>query len=342
MHKAYIHIPCLTIREETSYVIREELIIRNLTPEEYLKMDKNKEFYVPNKNFKQTRPVILVITYNGPQNEENIIDEFFERRLESIYHALLITGLIIPNPKLSVSYFVYDTSIEDIELERKKISDNSNKIIKTTLGPVEREWIMKGSPFSYPYEDIHDYVINIFNQIDQIQRNYFTEEIHELLDVLTFTTLPEYWSDGGNDYNYMNAFVKQITVLENILFPSRKTQDENYCKKAYDESLGRYGLVNFFAFNLGLIAADSWDKKNVHFSHYKEIYQLRSKIIHGEIGFNRNDELITKTARGRNLIGNVIKILLKIGQDRKYEYSLPVLLAKSYNDKKLFNLMREA
>ncbi|NMM50837.1 hypothetical protein [Marinigracilibium pacificum] len=337
MNKAYIHLPCLVIQGDYQFVLSSDMVIRNLSAEEYLAFDKNKEFYASNKNFRHVAPVILEISYNGQSIDKNEIQDFFYDRLKTVYLGLLLIGIIIPNPLLTVSYFTYEhiNSRNHENVDDK--DDKPNTEIYTALGPLEREWIMKGSPINYDYAAVHDILIYNISQIQLIQGNTFEKEINEIFNVLESTSIPEFWSDGDKHYNYFSAFVNQIAVLENILFPEKNSQEEKDCKNEYDETLGRYGLTNYFAFNLGVLAAKTWENRNIHFSHYKKIYQLRSKIIHGEIGFNANQEIIDQTARGRNLLCNVILILLRIGFNNNHEGSLPLLLSKAYNDQQLFN-----
>jgi hypothetical protein len=326
MKIAYFHIPCLAVFNNNSYSISAGIVIRNLTTEEYLQLDNNKEFYPSNEYFEQIQPVILEIAYDGNADDQ-FHEEYMINQLELVYHALLLTGWLLPNPKLTVGYFTCDTSI--------------GNIVKTVLGPVEREWLMRGSPFLFQYDPFHDIVCYNYKTLQNLPDNFFKEEILKILNVLEKTTIPEFWSDGVKDYNYLNAFVQQIAVLENILLPHKDSQEEIDCKKEFDPEFGKYGLTNFFAFNLGVLAANSWDEKAVHFSHYKGIYQLRSKLIHGELGLMSDDDNIITTAKnGRNLLCNIANILINTGVVKKYKYSLPLLLAKSYNDKQLFDQLK--
>jgi hypothetical protein len=312
----YVHLPGVALVGTDEIPIGLGRLVR-LPFSDWSRLDDS--FSWNERHYEQSQPIFYTgeASLSDDQNAALIQVSNWARDLHLAF--LLAPGTpFLPSPQMSVSYlrwvFPDDSPVQSVWLR--------------SIGPFEREWIVFGSRIQVTFDN---------EQLAEVQRAYdllaaFDPDgafpgVEAGLHALELTTRPECcWDDRRSDQ--INSFVHCMTATEHIILPARD-----------DAPLGMK-LTPTFGRHAAVITNPSRDGLAERARGFSDLYRLRSRLIHGEIGIAELEEdELALVGFGRLLLRQVILQAMALGQTKCGEESLPRLLGRAYEDADIHRLI---
>jgi hypothetical protein len=266
------------------------------------------------QDYERSRPVFYTGEADLPDDWDwNLILEQVSGWVYQLYLAFLLSPEtpLLPAPQMSVIYV------------RVELSDDATAqaLVSSIIGPFEREWIVFGSRISVRFDNTRlSAVQGAYDLLVASDLGSAFSGVEAGLHTLALTAHPEFWwEDRG--LNWVNGFVHCIAALEHILLPPK------------DEAPTGMRLTPTFGRHAAVFTSPSRDDLHERTRTFSQLYRLRSRLIHGEIGIaGLSDKEWGQLSLGRRLLCGVILQAIALGQTASGGGSLPMLLAQAYEN----------
>lgn len=192
------------------------------------------------------------------------------------------------------------------------------------FGPFEREWIVFGGRVRFVFDDILcSEIKKIYEKLSEFEPINAFAGVEAGIETLALTARPEFWWDE-NRMNHVNDFIHCMSALEHIILPSK---DED-SKRTITEIFGQHAAV---------FTSLSRDDLNKYKEVFSNLYRLRSRLIHGEIGItNLNKEELNSLVIGRRLLRHTIFQAMALCKTKIDNESLPFILTQAYENADIY------
>lgn len=309
----YAHLPGVRLDDGTSGFPLGQGQVDSLPFERWLELDD--EFRHVEKKYERSRPAFWVgeLAVSDPGDKGEIMGAA-EALLWRLHVAFLLEPRtpLLPAPWLSALYFVLPPPPELAEL---------GPFVVRQRGPMEREWIVFGSPLSYSYDaaDFTD-VGKVFTMFGGSGAAAAFAGLEAGIEALERTARPDSWWGGEQTLRRASEFVHCIGGSEAILLPP----PEERTPGTLTETFGRHGAA---------LVARSRDEFAARAAEITDLYRLRSRLVHGRIGLRDLHGVQAKQlSAGRALLRAVILGAMALGRSASGAESLPHLLSRAATD----------
>ncbi|MDX2464156.1 MAG: hypothetical protein QNK31_06565 [Porticoccus sp.] len=256
----YTHLPGVRLEENNIPFANGHLT--KLPFDEWFALES--KFKYTETKYKKSAPVfwIKVLATDDKTGLNELIDTTSEET-EQLHTAFLLEPRtpLLPTPSLSSSYITIPSSPD--------ISDVVKGSTQRLIGPMEREYIVFGSPLQYLYSAPElKLVEDIYNLIRATNVLHLTEELTAGISVLEETARPDSWYEGDQQISLLSGFVQCIAACENILLPPKEQIPPGKKTETFGQQAA--SLTNI---------TPSENEKSA--KKYSDLYRLRSSLMHG-------------------------------------------------------------
>lgn len=311
----YAHLPGI-ILDEDDLPFADGRISR-LPFEEWLVLDGGMFEYMDRKYTKAAPVFWIKQLAEEDMLGEGGVPQASNKAIWLMHSALLLEPRVplLPTPVLSSSYITISSP--------QRTADLTEGLAQTMrlIGPMEREWIVFGSPLSYRFGASELAHVDVLYRLLNRAGTYDVEhEIAAGFSVLEETARPDSWYGGDAEINRQYDFVLCIAACENILLPA-------------EDQLQKEGLTETFGRHAATLLAPSPGFKMEMARRFSSLYRLRSELMHGRsIQAQLDSASKTSLHDGRVLLGNILIAALKIRIAMPDVPDLPSLLAECEGD----------
>lgn len=312
----YVHLPGVALGETVEVPIGLGRLVR-LSFSDWTELDD--AFSWNERQYERSQPVFYAGEADLPDDQSAAVIQVVAWA-QNLHRAFLLAPgtPLLPSPQLSVTYlrwvFPDDSPVQSAWLR--------------SIGPLEREWIVFGNKIQVTFDN---------EQIAAVQQNYdllatYDPErsfpgVEAGFHALELTTRPECWWDGGRS-DQINSFVHCLTAIEHILLPPLA------------EAPSGMKLTPTFGRHAAVITDPSREGLAERTRFFSDLYRLRSRLVHGEIGIAELDEEeLGRLDLGRRLLGHVILRATILKPTIGERESLPTLLGRAYEDENVHRLL---
>jgi len=229
--------------------------------------------------------------------------------VRALYRALLLLpgGPLFPDPELSALYL--------------RLGTDPDAMVLRAIGPVEREWIVFGSPHTFTLAAAHLALARTLHErLVTLPRSTVLGQVETGLTTLTFTTWPEIWWDGGI-VSDANTFVHCVAAAEQLLLPARTVAAASL---NLTRTFGRHAAVLLSTSRHDLAQRAQW---------CSDFYRLRSRLLHGEMAFDSlGDEERTLLDRRRELLAQLLLQAIFMIPKMPAGTAFPAALAEAFEN----------
>lgn len=273
------------------------------------------EFEYTDRKYAEADPVFWI--RNLPVEDEATQEEVAQAAYKAVWPAHTAFLLdkrvpLIPTPALSCCYVVTPVSPE--------FSDTVSNPVIRLIGPMEREFIVWGSPLTY------DYTARDLAPVDEHCRfiessgvRDWKDGVRAAIDVLEETARPDSWYQGDMVFSELHGFVRCMAAAESLLLSLKDGADGEKT-----QTFGRHAaaLLN--------LSREDRDRAAKHFA---DLYRLRSELMHGRSIPDETDASVAaRLGEGRQLLRNVVCAALILRSAMPKAPSLALLLRESWVD----------
>jgi hypothetical protein len=259
------------------------------------------EYWEP-VNYRDTSPIFLKGAIRRGDKSEEVIDSV-RQLVSNVYHALLLASrLPLPPPNMSCTY------IPDYSL--------------VLAGACGREWIIGGywKPIRFKLDSAKLSEANlIYSLLVETMELWEETEIEAAINILDLSAYPDV-TIAGNRINWMNQFVHCLSAVERLLIPD---EARNGKPLNITSTLGR---------NAALLEGCAFESIQESAKTYSDLYRLRSRILHGELGAHNITGNEEKLIYGRYLLCTLIVKAIALLRESKEPLSLTEILEQASQD----------
>jgi hypothetical protein len=279
----YAHIPGLKIEEAQVPFAGGQL--KRVPFDEWIALES--EFEYTDRKYERAGPVFWIcdLPLGAEATEEEIKRSAYDAVWPVHTSFLLDNGApLIPTPALSCCYLVI--------LPPPELSDTFIRSVRRFIGPMEREFIVWGSPLTYSYtaEDLAS-VDKVRHLIEVSGIRASSDEVRAGIDVLEETARPDSWYQGDMIFSQLHGFVRCVAAAESILLSPKEGADGEKT-----QIFGRHAAALF-----GLSRED----RERAAKHFSDLYRFRSDLMHGRSMPDEKDPAVAaKLHEGRQLLRN--------------------------------------
>jgi len=193
----------------------------------------------------------------------------------------------IPTPTLSCCYVAVPAP--------PQFSDTVTRLVTRLVGPMEREFIVYGSPLTY------DYSADDLASVDDSHRllvstgvRDWCDDVSAGIEVLEETARPDSWYGGDMVLCQLHGFVRCMAATESILLPP-------------EEERGRGEITQTFGRHAAALLEPIPDLRDRASRFFADLYRFRSELTHGRSIPDQEDRSVAARLReGRQLLRNVL------------------------------------
>lgn len=294
----WAHLPGIVLEEGVTARIGAA-VIANLSFDEWYALDG--EYREP-VDYGDTRPAFLRGEVKAGDDSTEATEKA-RRLIADVYRALLLsTRLPLPPAQMSCAYIP--------------------KWSRTLPGACGREWIIGGywKPIRFNLDIAAlDQAAEAYDLLTETRELWAETEIDAAINVLVLSAYPDVTIDGDK-INWMNQFVHCIAAAERLLIPDDARSSKGFNITA---TLGR---------NAALLDGCAFDAVKERAKFYSDLYRLRSRIIHGEIGAHNIGADEDKLIYGRNFLCTLIVKAIACLRESKDPRPLTEVLKQASQD----------
>lgn len=250
--------------------------------------------------FGDAKPVFAQTAFVSDADIHTAIIGDVSRRVDLLHWALLLTLPIpLPSPHQSCWYARYD--------------DGSTAV---HVGPMGRAWIIYGNyqPRYDAFKLIEkDQLNRAWDLIQTTAPHHGEDGVTEGMTALSLTASPGF-SVGDSFSSRVNEFVHCVIALERLLLPAKENAPAGM------------KLTPTFGHHLALCLQPESADCTQAADELGQLYNLRSRLIHGELGHNLNEEENQYLALGRYYLAEVLRRVMRIRIKLSRPVHLPNLL----------------
>jgi len=313
--KWYSHLPGVALTDHKNFELVDGYLTE-LSFGEWVKLDDS--FPYDERKYNANKPVF----YIGQTNLTEDIDQT-RKRIEDFTHLLNLAFLLspmnptLPTPHLSITYLTISTShgVAGWKL----------------IGPFEQEWIVFGNKILYHFDEYQLRIVkNNYEILSHYDLGNSSDPISYALDTIFRTSFPEFWWHRSG-INKINEFIHCMMSLESLLLPTKDDYKKNSSNKDKSKNKPKINITNTFGKHASVIASNNYTMIEGREETFSNLYRLRSRLIHGEIGISdlSNNEW-NLLLLGRDFLRYVIICSIKI--KKKIKEPLPMILYNAYKD----------
>jgi len=287
--ECYIHLPAVQLEELEQFKLCDG-ILTHMPFDFWYRLDST--FFYAAKHYERTRPVFYYMQVDCHEDEADRWLQCFQITLRDLHLSLLLQPghYLLPHPLQSCRYYLRD-----------------GQPLRPLVGPMNREWIIYGNPWSYYYDSAQlQLVAQVFDFLSDFSDLHQFPDLVSAIAVLQETTAVEYAFEqrrgpDESDLDYRSGFIRCMALLEDILFPKDRSQ--------------RFGLSLTKAFGtyLALLVNLDLSQFTVVAERLSYLYKVRSQLVHGELN---EDAVIESKATdfmfGRQMMSRAIQGMMRL------------------------------
>lgn len=195
---------------------------------------------------------------------------------------------LLPTPSLSCSYLRLQAP------EFSELGEIIESAVIRLIGPLEREFIVYGSPLRYRYgatdiarvERMQAFLVDHAAALDN--------DLSAAIGTLEETARPDSWYAGDARTTQAHGFVRCVAACESLLIPP-------------SEERGDASLTQTFGRHAALLLTLSATDVDAAVEHFAALYGLRSDLMHGRGNVDeREASTWARLGEGRRLLRYVI------------------------------------
>jgi hypothetical protein len=220
---------------------------------------------------------------------------------------------LMATPTLSSSYVVLPV-----------LPDSADIVSRSTLrfiGPLEREFIVYGSPLTYRY-DAED-LVAVDGRCSFLVTNDVRNrggDVLAAIDVLEETARPDSWYVEDLKTDYLHGFVRCMAACESLLLSA----DDGGKGDSITETFGRHAAA---------LLRPLLRNREEGAKYFSSLYQLRSQLIHGRAVPDQQDQsVLSQLHGGRRLLRDVVCAALTVQVAMPDGFPLNHILSDAWAD----------
>lgn len=220
---------------------------------------------------------------------------------------------LIPTPVLSCLYVAIPPPPE--------IQDTVTWSVTRLIGPMEREFIVYGSPLTYDYsaEDLAS-VEDLYRFIESSGVRDWSDDVRAGIEVLEETARPDSWYGGDMAFCQLHGFVRCMAATESILL----LPEEEGGNGEKTQTFGRHATA---------LLAPFLEDRDRAAKYFSGLYRFRSELMHGRsIPDQKDPSVAARLRESRQLLRNVVCAALTLCNAMPEAAPLGLLLKESWND----------
>lgn len=220
---------------------------------------------------------------------------------------------LIPTPTLSCCYVAMPAPPE--------LSDTVTRSVVRLIGPIEREFIVYGSPLMYEYsaDDLAS-VDDLYRFIASSGVRDRRDDISAGIKLLEETARPDSWYGGDMVLCQLHGFVRCMAATESILLPSEEERDSGE-------------ITQTFGNHAATLLAPFLEERDRAAKYFADLYRFRSELMHGRsIPDQKDPSVAARLREGRQLLRNVVYAALTLCNAMPDAAPLGLLLQESWDD----------
>jgi hypothetical protein len=274
------------------------------------------EFEYADRKYAKADPVFWIrdLVMDGELTQEALARAVYDA-VWPAHTAFLLdeSAPLIPTPALSCCYVARPAPPE--------LMDTVTRSVARLMGPIEREFIVYGSPLTYEYsaEDLSS-VEDLYRFIESSSVRDWSGDVRAGIEVLEETARPDSWYGGDTVICQLHGFVRCMAATESILLPP----EEERGKGETTQTFGRHAAA--------LLAPFPEDRDRAA-KYFADLYRFRSELMHGRsIPDQKDPSDVARLREGRQLLRNVAYAALILRNAIPDAAPLALLLKESWHD----------
>ena len=162
---------------------------------------------------------------------------------------------------------------------RRREQENAHIACTRYVGPFNREWIVFGSVWNNPYDQVMldelERLYSVFENpaLSKIEDQYGGFGLFEEVSEPEFL-LREIIPGNGPTFDSANSFVRAIAWIENVLLKERRG------------AMKSLSITKALGVGMGCLLAKKYDDLETYIPYFSSLYKLRSRLVHGETHWN--------------------------------------------------------
>lgn len=254
------------------------------------------EFEYADRKYAKSEPVFLIreLVVDGELTQEELSGAVYDA-VWPTHTAFLLDkrAPLIPTPTLSCCYVARPTPPE--------LMVTVAPVVTRLIGPMEREFIVYGSPLTYEYtgEDLAS-VEDLYRLIEASGVRDWSDDVTAGIEVLEETARPDSWYGGDMVVCQLHCFVRCMAATESILLPPEKEDGNGETTQTF----GRHAAA---------LLAPFLEDRDRAAKYFADLYRFRSELIHGRsIPDQEDPSVVARLGEGRQLLRSVIYAALTL------------------------------
>lgn len=309
MPTLYAHLPSVKMEPDERPFAGGRLV--RLPFEEWEALDS--DFELSDAKYRKSDPVFWVGELDdGLGRDPAALTAAAHRLLWDVHTSFLLerSAPLLPAPILSCLYFTRPQDVDDFGGAPLQL-----------IGPLEREFIVYGSPLPHLFEaDQLDDVDALYRYIESTAVQELRGTVRAAIDLLEETARPDSWYGGDPVVGRAHSFVRCMAAAERLLLPPEHDFDQGEITKTF----GRHA---------GALLGALFDDRDGTSEHAAGLYRLRSELLHGrKMPDPQDKELIERFAEGRRLLSNAVYSALMLREHVSSSAPLWRWLAACWDD----------
>jgi hypothetical protein len=283
----YAHLPGLRLESPSVPFADGQLI--QLSFDDWMALES--EFEYSADRYGKSAPVFWVGELDGdPASSAGNWSARVQDRLWPVHTALLldIRAPLVPTPMLSCCYVRLPGVSAVVESATARL-----------IGPMEREFIVYGSPLTHSYDAAALAAVEPWCRFLQT-RDAATLDPEAVagIGILEETARPDSWYRGDQELSRRHGFIRCMVAVEQLLLPP---EDERNAGE----------LTQTFGQHAAMLFGASRSDRDQTAGYFSSLYRLRTELIHGRAAFDENaDDVVLRFHSGRQLLGHAVKAAL--------------------------------
>jgi hypothetical protein len=262
------------------------------------------------RKYERSHPVFWIGDIPGETDDEatpSVFEISFKLHLAFLLEE---TAPRLPTPSLSTRYLRVRASSE--------ASEAPVTATKRLFGPMEREWLVFGSPLTCTYDAAAlSRVATMYGLVERTDPACSVRGIGAGLRTLEWTARPDSWHGGDSLRHDINEFIHCVAASEHILLPSAEERLEG-------------GITEMFGRHAAALLCHEPAALEANAKGLSDVYRLRSRLIHGRIGArDLTERQRAQLPLGRRLLREILVSALRLGTGNE-GLDFPALLSDAF------------
>ncbi len=318
--KVYAHLPGVKIDSSKRRPLGGGRLVQ-LPYETFRRLDN--AFPFADSDYEKSSPTFFSWETNLPDNEDEMDERVFQR-MTRVHRCLLLVHdtPLLPPPRMSVMYISF----------RPRDIPGVLGAVRRLIGPFERDWVIYGgnlSPTLFDEPRLSE-ARTAYDLLEHLRPGNVFLGIASGLEILALTAHPEFSYSSERDEIMgerilLNGFIHCVAAVENIVLQSPEGAST------------QPSLTTSFGRHVSVLLSSSPDELDKSAGVISDMYRLRSRLIHGEIGVaNLGEGESKQLTKGRLLLRDVLVRALALQPPVSESHLLPRLLSDAYENRQTF------